>query len=276
MSSRAHDGGQLKQDVKAFWEAGACGEAYLRGDDARSKFDAQSAERYALEPYLPPFARFSEGRGKDVLEVGVGLGADHLEWARSKPRSLTGVDLTERAIAMTRQRLALNRLESKLMTADAERLPFEPNSFDIVYSYGVLHHTPDTGRAIEEVRRVLRPGGVARIMIYHSRALTGYMLWIRYGLMEMKPWRSLDDIYSTHLESPGTKAYSVSQAKELFSKFSSASFRVQLSHGDLLEGSVGQRHQSLALSLARRLWPRRFISAALSNFGLALLIEARK
>ena len=96
------------------------------------------------------------------------MGADHLEWARSSPRSLTGIDLTDRAIQFTQERLGFYSLYSDLRVADAENLPFSDNSFDIVYSYGVLHHSPDTAQAIREVHRVLRPGGSARIMIYHS------------------------------------------------------------------------------------------------------------
>src|SRR5205814_872841 len=110
----------LKAKVKAFWEAGACGEAYLEGDEKRRRYAAQAEARYALEPYLVEFARFNDGRDKDVLEIGVGLGADHAEWARSSPRSLTGVDLTDRAIDQARERLALEGLASKLQTADAE------------------------------------------------------------------------------------------------------------------------------------------------------------
>ena len=276
MNHATNDAPILKADVKAFWEAGACGEVYLRGEDARARFEAQAKERYALEPYIAPFARFAEGRGKDILEVGVGLGADHTEWARHEPRSLTGVDLTERAIELTRERLAVFGLRSVLRTADAENLPFADDSFDIVYSYGVLHHTPNTARAIEEVRRVLRPNGVARVMIYHSRSLIGYMLWCRYALLALRPRRTLADIYATHLESPGTKAYTVGEAEKLFAGFSTVTPRVQLSHGDLLEGGVGQRHAGLALSLARAVWPRRLITRTLPNHGLALLIEARK
>jgi ubiquinone/menaquinone biosynthesis C-methylase UbiE len=116
----------------------------------------------------------------DVLEVGVGMGADHLEWARHMPRSLSGIDLTERAIAHTATRLALYGLRSDLRVADAEKLPFRDASFDLVYSWGVLHHSPDTPRAVREVLRVLRPGGLARVMIYHAHSMVGYMLWLRY------------------------------------------------------------------------------------------------
>ncbi len=266
----------LKESVREFWNAKSCGEVYAEGDSPAEKLAQQARERYILEPGLHQFAGFSQGTGKDVLEIGVGMGADHLEWAKSSPRSLTGIDLTDRAIQFTQERLGFYGLHSDLRAADAENLPFPDNSFDIVYSYGVLHHSPDTAQAIREVHRVLRPGGSARIMIYHSRSLVGYMLWLRYALAAGKPFRSLRDIYATHLESPGTKAFSESEARAMLASFSSADLQIGLGPGDLLEGAVGQRHRGIVLGVARALWPRWFIRSALRNHGLCLLITASK
>jgi ubiquinone/menaquinone biosynthesis C-methylase UbiE len=266
----------LKETVHAFWQRQSCGEIYAAGDDFRSQLDAQSRQRYLLEPYIVDFARFHEGAGQDVLEIGVGMGADHLRWAKSGPKSLTGVDLTERAISFTQQRLAAEGLHSKLQTADAENLPFDNDSFDIVYSWGVLHHTPHTQNALDEVCRVLKPGGKSRIMIYHAHAIVGYMLWIRYALLAGRPWRSLADIYATQLESPGTKVYSTREAAQLFGSFGSVKTSTALSVGDLMQGAAGQRHRGPLLTIAKRLWPRWFIKTFLPNHGLFLMIEAAK
>ena len=266
----------LKNDVRAFWQASACGEALLEGADLRAQFDAQAKARCDLEPHIHPFARFHEGHGRDVLEIGVGLGADHVEWARSEPRRLCGVDITDRAIEFTKRRLEIFGLASELQTADAEALPFPNESFDLVYSYGVLHHTPDTARAINEVWRVLRPGGTARVMIYHSPSMVGLMLWARYGLLAGTPLRTLRDIYAKHLESPGTQAFSVREAREMFSRFTTVSLRTQLGHGDLLQGPVGQRHRGPLLSLACAIWPRPLIKRFLPGLGTGLMIEAQK
>jgi ubiquinone/menaquinone biosynthesis C-methylase UbiE len=262
--------------VKDFWEAGSCGEVYASGLSARDYYDSQSHARYALEPYLAGFARFSEGHGRDVLEVGVGMGADHVEWARSGPRTLTGIDLTPRAVEHTKARLKLYDLVSKVVVGDAEHLPFDSESFDLVYSWGVLHHSPNTPQAISEVHRVLRPGGIARIMIYHRYSLVGYILWARYALLTGHPFRSLGEVYASHLESPGTKAYSLREAQTMFREFSRVSTTTQLTFGDLLQGAVGQRHQGPMLRIAKRLWPRPLLETALNGHGLALLVEARK
>jgi SAM-dependent methyltransferase len=267
---------ELKARVQEFWNRSACGEVYAEGDTFPQQLARQAEARYELEPDLRTFAKFAEGRDKDVLEIGVGMGADHLEWAKSGPRSLIGIDLTDRAVEFTCARLAFHGLDSKVQVGDAEALPFADNSFDLVFSYGVLHHTPDTAQAIREVYRVLRPGGTGRIMIYHKHCMVGYMLWVRYGLLALRPFRSLNEIYANHLESPGTKAFTVYEARQMFSDFSTVVVEIKLGLGDLLQGAVGQRHRGALLTVAKRLWPRWFIKKFVRNHGMAMMIEATK
>lgn len=264
-----------KADVRTFWNNSACGEIYAGDGDSKEQFAAQREARYTLEPYIHGFARF-DGHDKEVLEIGVGMGAEHIEWARSGPRRLVGVDLTPRAVELTQARLDIECLRSEVQVADAEALPYPDESFDIVYSWGVLHHSPDTPRAFDEVFRVLRPGGEARIMIYHSRSITGYVLWLRYALGALRPWRSLAEVYAQHLESPGTKAYTVDDVRRMTRRFSSVSTRIELGVGDLMLGAAGQRHAGLLLTIARRVWPRWLIRRLLPQRGLLLLIEAVK
>jgi SAM-dependent methyltransferase len=266
----------LKNSIHDFWNEKSCGEVYATGATFKEQLEHQAAERYRLEPQLLGFAGFAGGAGKDVLEIGVGMGADHLEWARASPRSLVGIDVTERAIEFTAHRLELYGLSSNLRVADAENLPFAANSFDIVYSYGVLHVPPDTPKAVREVFRVLRPGGVAKVLIYHTWSMVGYMLWLRYGLLAFRPFRGLRDIYAQHLESPGTKAYTIGEARELFGQFRSVDIQIELGPGDLLEGEVGQRHRGLLLRTAKVLWPRWFIRRAMKKHGMSMFITAVK
>lgn len=264
-----------KQRVHDFWNEAACGEALLlHGSDAAA-YAAQRRERYRLEPYIPAFAEFSRWRGARVLEIGVGLGADHESFAAAGAE-LFGVDLTERAIEHTRLRLARSGLRSTLAVADAEDLPFPDGCFDLVYSWGVLHHSPNTERAIDEVWRVLRPGGTAKLMLYHSLSVVGFMLWVRYGLLRARPWRPLGELYAEHLESPGTRAFSVEQAQALCSKFERASIGTVLTHADLLTSGAGQRHRGLLLALARRAWPRALIRRWFAGHGAFMLITANK
>jgi len=265
----------LKAEVREFWDAASCGEVYAEGLTAEQRFRKHSEERYRLEPYIRSFARFHEGSAQDVLEIGVGMGADHLEWAKSGPRRLAGVDLTPRAVGWTAQRLVTYGFASELSVGDAEHLPFPDDSFDIVYSWGVLHHSPDTPQAFREAHRVLRPGATLRAMIYHRPSMVGLMLWARYGLAAGQPARSLTDVYARYLESPGTKGYTLAEARRLVAPFGSCELRRAVSFGDLLLGEVGQQHVGRGLAIAKRLWPRPLVRR-LPMLGLLLLIEARK
>lgn len=264
-----------KRQVQEFWNEASCGEElYLRSTD-RAGYESQARIRYELEPYIAEFARFEEARGKRVLEIGVGLGADHQRFAEAGA-ILYGVDLTPRAIAHTRHRLAVFGFPSRLSVGDAENQAFPDRAFDLVYSWGVLHHSPDTPRAIAEVHRLLKPGGEARIMMYHKWSLVGMMLWLRYALLRLSPWLSLKEIYARYLESPGTKAYSIREAAGLFAAFADVKIRTVLTHADLLESAAGQRHRGGALALARAMWPRPLLRRACRNMGLFMLIEAKK
>jgi ubiquinone/menaquinone biosynthesis C-methylase UbiE len=267
--------GAYKEEVRRFWEAGSCGEVYAEGSSTQERFRQHAETRYRLEPYIHDFARFEEGSGQDILEIGVGMGADHVEWAKSGPRRLAGIDLTPRAVAWTAERLETYGFASDLCEADAENLPFRDNSFSIVYSWGVLHHSPDTQRAFSEAHRVLRPGGTLRVMIYHRPSVIGLMLWVRYGLATGHPARSLTDVYARHLESPGTKGYTTAEARSLVAPFGAGEIRSAVSFGDLLFGEVGQQHAGLGLTLAKKFWPRPVIRR-LPMLGLYLLIEAKK
>ena len=264
-----------KEAVRDFWDQASCGETLYLSELNRDAYLAQARQRYALEPYIQQFADFGIATGKRVLEIGVGLGADHQRFAEAGAE-LWGIDLTPRAIEHARRRCVALGLDSKLSVGDAEKLSFDDSQFDIVYSWGVLHHSPDTPKAVSEVWRVLRPGGVAKIMIYHKWSLVGYMLWLRYALLTLRPWMSLADVYSKYLESPGTKAYTVSEARKMFSTFESVEIRVALTHGDLLESAAGQRHQGPLLSVARLIWPRNLLKKWAKGHGLFMMIQAIK
>ena len=157
----------LKERVRAFWQANPCGVKFADAAPGTRRFyELVEAHRYTKEWHIPIAADFASARGLKVLEIGCGLGTDGAQFAEAGA-DYTGVDLTEAAVDLARKRFELFDLRGKFQTADGENLPFPNESFDIVYSHGVLHHTPDTGKAIQEIHRVLRPGGRAAVMLYH-------------------------------------------------------------------------------------------------------------
>jgi SAM-dependent methyltransferase len=262
-------------EVRAHWEQEPCGTRGLESAERRAYFRELEEKRYAAEPHIREFARFERGRGLKVLEVGVGAGTDFVNWVRQGAVA-TGVDLTERGVELTRERLLLEGLEATVLRADAEALPFADDSFDIVYSHGVLHHSPDTERAIAEVRRVLRPGGTALIMIYHLRAWTTLMLWTVHALGKGKPWRGAREVVAKHLESPGTKAYTRSEARRLFAKFKNVRLDTRLGSGDLLLMPLSRTYDSALGRLAWSAYPRPLVRALGGRFGFFLFAEATK
>lgn len=265
----------LKDAVRSHWQTEPCGTRDVSPEDRRRFFAQIERDRYELEPYIRGFARFEEGRGKRVLEVGVGAGTDFVNWVRCGALA-TGVDLTEHGIALTRERLALEGLDADLRVADAENLPFEDETFDIVYSYGVLHHSPDTPRAVREVHRVLKRGGIARVMVYHYPSWVCFMVWGVHSLAKGRAWETPRRAVFDHLESPGTKVYTVAEARALLGDFSRVEVRPQLSHADLLLHPPSAKYRSLHHALAWKLYPRWLVRALGDHLGTGLLIEAVK
>lgn len=259
----------LKDEVREFWNSDPCGSRYL---GEAEDFAAHARARYELEPYIPQFARFSSASGLRVLEIGVGMGADYLEWLKAGAQA-TGVDLSAISIERARRRCEQTGFKPDLQVADAEQLPFPDNSFDVVYSYGVLHHSPDTARCLQEVRRVLKPAGEARMMLYHHPSWTGLMLWLRYGILHGKSLRRA--VYD-YLESPGTKTYTQDEAWALLQQYDNVTVQQVFSPGDLLLNQPSARFQSRIYRLAWKLYPRTLVRKLGRRWGLFLLISARK
>jgi len=158
---------QLKEQVRAFWQEHPCGTKFADAQPGSRRFyELVEQHRYTKEWHIPAAAGFAETKGLDVLEIGCGLGTDGAQFAKAGANYI-GIDLTEAAVDLARRRFEVSNLPGTFRVADAERLDFPNESFDLVYSHGVLHHTPDTRTAVREVHRVLRPGGRAVVMLYH-------------------------------------------------------------------------------------------------------------
>ena len=209
---------EQKAAVRRFWEDKPCGAVHaLAPEGTRDYFDQVERRRRELEPFIDRFADFDSTRGQEVLEVGTGLGTDFVRFARAGAR-VTGIDLTEHSVRLVRRRLELEGLEGDVRVADAEHLPFSDRSFDVVYSWGVLHHTPDPERAVGEVLRVVKPGGRVCAMLYARRSWVAYALWVRHAVLRGRPRRSLDSVLADHMESTGTRGFSKGELRALFAE----------------------------------------------------------
>lgn len=207
---------QLKNQVHDFWNDETCGTQFARSEVyTKQYYDDIEQHRYSTLPEVFSFAQFTRHHGQKVLEVGVGAGTDFLQWVRAGARAY-GIDLTEAGIEHVRKRLELYGFQAEeLRVADCENLPYADNTFDLVYSYGVIHHTPDTEKAMAEIVRVCRPGGQGKVMIYHRHSLLTYFFWVKHALLAGKPWKSLKWVLHYHMESIGTKAYTKDEAYKM-------------------------------------------------------------
>jgi ubiquinone/menaquinone biosynthesis C-methylase UbiE len=157
----------LKDRVRAFWQQNPCGTKFAEAPPGSRRFyELVEEHRYKKEWHIPAAAGFASSKDLNVLEVGCGLGTDGAQFAKAGAK-YTGIDLTHAAVELSKRRFELFNLPGTFRVADAERLNFPNSSGDIVYSHGVLHHTPDTAAAVREIHRVLRPGGKAVVMLYH-------------------------------------------------------------------------------------------------------------
>ena len=226
----------INKKVKDYWEVIPCGTNSNLLDEVKkySKewFEEIEKNRYQEEPFIHQIAQFSRYRDKLVLEIGVGAGTDHLQWARVA-KDLYGLDLTDEGINITKKRLETYGLSSNLKRQDAEDLPFNDNFFDVVYSWGVIHHSENPQKIIYEIERVLKTDGEFIGMLYHRHSLSALRVWIKHAFLKGRPWRSFEKCLYHHVESIGTKAYTKEEILDLFSGFSDVQITPLLTKGDV-------------------------------------------
>lgn len=209
-----------KQHVYNYWNNASCGTEFIHEKKfTKEYFEAIENFRYTIEPEIFSFAQFTRYHGKKVLEVGVGAGSDFLQWVRAGAHP-HGIDLTHEAIRNVQHRLNLYNLHTQnIQVADAEQLPYNDNTFDLTYSWGVIHHSPNMEQCLSEIIRVTKPGGEIKIMIYNRRSLFAFYQYLIFGLFKGKPFSSIKKILYTQQESPGTKAYTRKEIKNMLTQY---------------------------------------------------------
>jgi ubiquinone/menaquinone biosynthesis C-methylase UbiE len=287
---------KLKERVRAFWQENPCGTKFVDvAPGSRRFYELVEEHRYQKEWHIPQAADFSGAKGLRVLEIGCGLGTDGAQFALAGA-DYTGIDLTEAAIELAKRRFELFQLPGTFRTADAENLDFADESFDLVYSHGVLHHTPDIAAAVREIHRVLRQGGRAVVMLYHRdsynyrinisllrRAGVRLLKWntgvkfvhlltaepeqsLREHARRLKSYLSSEEFVSRNTDGAGNplaRVYSRSDARRLFRDFSGVELRTYF---------LNKRW----LPVIGRFLPRPLESQMASRWGWHLWIYATK
>ncbi len=200
-------------EVQRYWDARPCNIRHSpKPVGTREYFDEVESRKYRVEPHIPPFAAFDRWQGKRVLELGCGIGTDTINFARAGAR-VTAVDLSGQSLEVARRRAAVFGLADRIgfYQANGEELsatvPVQP--YDLVYSFGVIHHTPHPERALAQLRQYLALGGTLKLMLYYRWSWKVFWILLTFGRGRF--WK-LDELVAAHSEAqtgcPVTHAYS--------------------------------------------------------------------
>lgn len=264
-----------KREAIEQWTNDPCGLSGASGLEVGTRAFYERVDRNRYEEYAPwmrSTVEFDGFPGRRLLEVGFGMGTDLFQFA-SAGTLVSGVDLSPEHLRIARQRFALYGLPADLRLADAEQLPFPDGTFDAVYTFGVIHHTPDTQKAVDEIHRVLKPGGVAIIGVYHRNSvfffvsvlLESYLLRLRFLRESYRRTLSRIEVRQHSNACPLVKVYTRRSLRCMLERFTDVCITcVHLSRSDF--------------GLFRRLVPARVVDtwARQGRFGWHLIARCVK
>jgi 2-polyprenyl-3-methyl-5-hydroxy-6-metoxy-1,4-benzoquinol methylase len=194
-------GESIIESVKDFWDRRPCNIRHSpRPVGTREYFDEVEARKYFVEPHIPRFAQFERWCGKKVLEIGCGIGTDTINFARHGAH-VTAVELSEKSLEIAQKRAEVYGLQDRIRfcPGNAEELttfvPVEP--YDLIYSFGVIHHTPNPERVVEQMCHYVQPGSTVKVMVYHRYSWKVLWILLTYGKGQF--WR-LAELVARHSE----------------------------------------------------------------------------
>ena len=247
---------ELTAKIRDFWSRNVNCEKIM-GDKVTQNergseqyFNDLEEQRYRSHRHLLPWIKYMQP-GKSVLEIGCGIGLDSCQIAKYGLR-LTAIDLTNVAVDTAAKRFRDNKLDGQFLVGDATKLQFRDASFDYVYSFGVLHHARDTEKTIQEVHRVLKTGGEARIMLYNRHSLNEFV-----HRMTGVPFEDRVELC------PVVRRFTVKEVRKMFGMFSSVTIKKEFVYGE----GYGK------IFYFTPFWLYRLLSATM---GWHLMISARK
>ncbi len=210
-------------EVQKFWNTRPCN---IRHSDkaigTEEYFNEVEQRKYFVEPHIPAFADFAKWHGKRVLEIGCGIGTEAINFARNGAL-LTIVELSEESLALTKQRFAVYGLDAQFILGNAEELDtlLQPDQkFDLIWSFGVIHHSPHPENILKQCNQFIANDGEVRMMVY---AKLSYKVLNMMKESDIWDFGTLDTLIATHSEAqtgcPITYSYTLEGTRRLFSDF---------------------------------------------------------
>lgn len=266
------------EDVERFWSSRPCNFRHARVsiDEDPLLFSQQVTERkYRVEPHIPKFAEFDLWKGKSVLEFGSGIGTDTIKFAKASA-IVHAVDISEESMAIAAKRLSAEGQSFHLFTANIESIDIALKSYDLVYSFGVIHHTPDPARAVANAYRHLKPGGEFRLMLYNRYSWKAFWILAKFGKFQFWKWPKL---VARHSEAqtgcPITHTYTKRSARKLLEKAGFEVKSIEIDHIFPYKIKDYKKHVYVKEWWWRRM-PRRLFEWMEHHFGWHMLIKAVK
>jgi 2-polyprenyl-3-methyl-5-hydroxy-6-metoxy-1,4-benzoquinol methylase len=200
------------EEVREYWNRQPCNIRHSpKPLGSREYFDEVEARKYFVEPHIPGFAQFERWRGKKVLEIGCGIGTDTINFARHGAQ-VTAVELSDESLNMARRRAEVFDLTGpiRFQQGNGEELTtvVPPEPYDLVYSFGVIHHSPRPDRMLEQAVHYLRPGSTLKVMVYNRHSWKVLWMVLKYGRGDFrKTKRLIAERSEAQVGSPVTYAY---------------------------------------------------------------------
>lgn len=265
------------KSVMDFWDKRPCNIRHSQAKIGTKKyFDEVEIRKYFVEAHIPKFAQFQKWRRKKVLEVGCGVGTDTINFARVGAK-VTAVELSKKSLEIAKKRAKVFGLDKwiKFYLANAEELskvvPVEP--YDLIYSFGVIHHTPHPEKVITEIKKYCYKNTIIKVMIYHRYAWK--VLWILLSFGRGAFWKT-DKLIAAHSEaatgSPVTYVYSKQQARKLLNGFRILEISVDHIFPYTISEYIKYKYKKVWYF---RYLPKRIFRWLETHFGWHLLITAR-
>lgn len=266
------------EQVQRYWDSRPCNVRHseIDIDENPLQYSRNVSERkFKVEPHLIDFADFGNWYGMKVLDLGCGVGTQAIQFAMCGV-SVTAVDLSKKSLEIARKRIDAYKLDLDIQftQANIEELPaYLPHSYyDLIFSFGVIHHTPNPERVIRHVKNYLAPDGEFRLMLYHRYSTKAIGTVLRYW----RPGMTFDDAVAKQSEAqsgcPITRTYTKQSARELLKDFDIVDMRVEHIFPYKVKDYIKYKY---IYKWYWRILPRRVFRWLEQRFGWHLLITAR-